>query len=106
MKRANEKENVYAVRHHDGSLCTQPETAALKAAIRKTDPLGGSAWSAQYHHDLTMVLIVMLTTAMTIVITKVVTHISTHRRCLQTTLLQLELQQHAVMNGNALCTQH
>ena len=37
------KRKVYAVRRHDGSLCTQkqPETAALKAAIRKSDPKGG-----------------------------------------------------------------
>ena len=34
---------VYAVRQRDGSLCTQkqPETAALEAAIKKRDPMGG-----------------------------------------------------------------
>ena len=34
---------VYAVRRHNRSLCAQkqPETAALKAAIRKSDPKGG-----------------------------------------------------------------
>ena len=40
------KDKVYAVRRHNGSLCTQkqPETAALralKAATRKSDPKGG-----------------------------------------------------------------
>ena len=37
------KRKVYAVRRHHGSLCTrkQPETAALRAAINKSDPMGG-----------------------------------------------------------------
>ena len=37
------KRKAYAVERHDGSLCTQkqPETAALKAAIKKSDPVGG-----------------------------------------------------------------
>ena len=37
------KRKVYAIRRYNGSLCTQkqPETAALTAAIRKSDPKGG-----------------------------------------------------------------
>ena len=38
-----EERKVYAVRRHFGSLCTQkqPKTAALKAAIRTSDLVGG-----------------------------------------------------------------
>ena len=38
-----QKRKVCAVRRHDGSLCTQkqPGTAAVKAATRKNDPMGG-----------------------------------------------------------------
>ena len=39
------KIKVCVVRRHDGSLCTQkqPETAALKAAIKTSDPMGGQS---------------------------------------------------------------
>ena len=41
------KRKVYVVRRHDGSLCTQkqPETAALRAAIKKSDPMGGQPFA-------------------------------------------------------------
>ena len=39
------KRKIYAVRRHDRSLCTQkqPEAAALKAAMKKSDPVGGQS---------------------------------------------------------------
>ena len=43
-KHAARRKKVYAVRRHDGSLCTQKqlETAAFKAASRKIDLWGVS----------------------------------------------------------------
>ena len=47
MVRPAQREKKKTTRH-DGSLCTQkqPETAALQAAIRKSDPRGGEGGSA------------------------------------------------------------
>ena len=42
MQEEREKNSICRWRH-DGSLCAQkqPETAALKAAIKESDPVGG-----------------------------------------------------------------
>ena len=45
------KRQIYAVRRHDGSLCTQkqPETAALKTAIKQSDLMGGQSVNDNKH---------------------------------------------------------
>ena len=43
---------VYAIRRHDGSLCAQkqPKTAALKATVKKSDPMGVLPACLPLHH--------------------------------------------------------
>ena len=56
-KKDHKKAKVYAVRHHDRSLCTQkqPRTAALKAAFRKSDPMGGQPGHTLYACSLSSI---------------------------------------------------
>lgn len=44
------QKKIYAVRHHDGSLCTQQQPA-LKAPIKKRGVYGGSALGSLTQHE-------------------------------------------------------